>query len=444
MQSEKNEYKSNPMYLYLSENYQSNGLIDVELPNLGVFFKDVPNNIGYTSNLNNGVHLYFNFQWLPNKTVPVKVIIDGKILLDDYLTFDNWTFDNWHKMYFVSVYIELKGISVGDHFIHTILDDKEYIAKEKIRILEDNINYSNLAPAPKNWETIYAYPDMSYFYSNKLFYFLAKREARYDIISYDLAAQSWSQNGTIDMPKENNYFTGSNINIGEDIYTLVWRDSIYYIEGEIWPELVKVLDIWKYNIENNSFMIETKYPGKGIHDTLFFSDNENIYMGGGHTYINTVDGKSDFWSYNLTTKKWGKKNDTPISFNTSMSTSGLFIDNAIYTFTSYRELWKYSPIPDSWEKISTMGGGSYYRNKSTLLYSEGHLYVIGGATSPSGTAPDYSYLEDVWIYNIKSNTWTLKTFFTPDYYQYPAFIFNNKIYSTNHNIFGSFKSAEIQ
>ena len=440
LQSEKNEYKSKQVYLYLSENYQQNGFIDVEFPYLGDFFRDVLNGIGYISNLNDGVHLYFNYEWLPTKAIPVKVKVDGKTLLEDFLTFDKWIFDNSHNMYFVSVYVEFKDINTGDHSVYIILDNKEYVMREKVRILEGNIDYSNFISAPKKWETTNSDVDMSYFYSNKLFYFLAKGEAKYDIISCDLKDLSWNKNGSITLYGESSYFSGSNINIGENLYSLAWRDSMYYIEGEIWPKLVKVLDIWKYNMGDNSFVKETKYPGKAIYDLLFFSDNENIYIGGGYTYEQNVEGKFDFWCYNLNTKKWTKKNDTPISFNTSQSTSNFLIDNKIYIFTGYRELWRYVPVSDRWEKESTMHGGSYYRDKSTLLYLNNDLYVIGGTSVPW----ENIYYEDVWRYNMETKTWTLKTFFDLGYYRYPAFIFNNKIYSTNHDIFGTFKYVEIQ
>ena len=440
LQSEKNEYKGNTMYLYLSEKYQTNGFIDVEFPYLGEFFKDIPNNIGYISKLNEGVSLHFYYKWLPGKPVPVTVKVDGITLLKDSLSFDYWIYDARYQMYFVSVNVTFKDISTGDHAVHITLDNKEYVMREKVRILEGNVTYSNFVSAPQNWLTNVPYVNMPFFSSDKLLYFLTDTEDAinyfYKIISFNLKDKSWHQNGTIVFTEDRCYFCGSNTQIGENLYALASRDSFYYETGEVWPKLKKVLDIWKYNLKNNSFTKETKYPGEGLYYPLFFSDNENIYMGGG-----IIDGyidknRADFWCYNLNTKKWNRKNDTPIS----VRTNSLFIHNTIYIFTGYRELWTYSPLSDNWQKISTIKGGSYYRDNSSLLYLNGDLYVVGGTSIPGANV----YYEDVWKYNIQANSWTLKTFFDLGYYRYPAFVFNNKIYSTDHNIFDTYKFAEIQ
>ncbi|NDW13752.1 hypothetical protein D0T50_12750 [Bacteroides sp. 214] len=434
LETEKNKYKSEITFLYLSEDYTFNSLSDILFPYIGEFYRDTPNEIGLTLNSGKGGLIDFHFQQLPSKPLPLVIKVNGKKILETTMEFEHWIYNTQYQEYIKSVYTEFINIPPGDYPIFITLADTEYQMKEKIRILDNNIRYFNLPLAYSQWNST----AFSYVYSNRPFYFLQKNKQTYLATSLDVEKGEWKLESEITLPYENSYFLPKSTQLNNDLYMLVRKDSICYIKDEIWPEKMFVLDIWKYN--NTSFVKETSYPGKANQDIIFFTDGKNLYAGGGYIYTSNLVGQSDFWCYNLDAKEWKKRNDIPITFNNPLGTSSVLIDNEIYIFTNYRELWKYSPSSDNWTHVSTLKGGGYYRNNSTLLYCKGSLYVLGGTFIPGANL----YEEDVWVYNIQNNRWMLKSFFDRGYYNFPAFVRNDKIYATNHLIFENLKFIEIQ
>lgn len=99
----------------------------------------------------------------------------------------------------------------------------------------------------------------------------------------------------------------------------------------------------------------------------------------------------------------GSPRDLPAAF--SYQGKGYFgLGSADIYDTHFNDLWEYDPHSDTWSPLTPFPGPA--RTWATYFVIEGKLYVCCGATLTDSN-PD-NKLQDVWEYDISSDTWTQK------------------------------------
>jgi N-acetylneuraminic acid mutarotase len=69
-------------------------------------------------------------------------------------------------------------------------------------------------------------------------------------------------------------------------------------------------------------------------------------------------------------------------------------------FTAYDDLWAYSVDQNAWSQIHPLNPGPVGRSRPTAWIVDGKMYIFGGVTST------FTTLNDLWVYNLNTNTWT--------------------------------------
>lgn len=93
-------------------------------------------------------------------------------------------------------------------------------------------------------------------------------------------------------------------------------------------------------------------------------------------------------------------------------------DNALYvfggetttTFTTSKELWSYNYVTNSWNLLSNAGAiGSRSRTASWRSIDGNLLYTFGGLGFSTNATAGFGYLNDLWMFNISSSSWSFIT-----------------------------------
>ena len=109
--------------------------------------------------------------------------------------------------------------------------------------------------------------------------------------------------------------------------------------------------------------------------------------------------------------RWSKLAEGPALRNFASALVG----DKIYVYGGYSssearvkdELWVYSITDDAWTLLGTMPSSLAAREGAAMAYVGGRIYLYGGSrpsTLISSVAP--TVLNDLWAYDIPSNTWT--------------------------------------
>lgn len=85
----------------------------------------------------------------------------------------------------------------------------------------------------------------------------------------------------------------------------------------------------------------------------------------------------------------------------------LIFGGARYDFTFgnqvfYDELWTYSPSNNSWTQLHPLNQGPSARAVAKSWFNDGKMYIFGGSA-----AKTWEMLDDLWVYDTKTNKWTL-------------------------------------
>jgi len=168
-------------------------------------------------------------------------------------------------------------------------------------------------------------------------------------------------------------------------------------------------DLHIYNIKTNKWIqyaADKKLSGRYGHYIVYIGSDKFLLFGG----LGQNGYFCDTWIYNIKDNSWSQKN-YEIKPSSRAYFSMVFAGdlNRVFLFGGtdgpnvYNDLWYYDVINDSWSFIVTLssptkrfGHGISYDSKRKLLI------VFGGQFNYT------SYYDDLWLYNISSNTWTKK------------------------------------
>jgi N-acetylneuraminic acid mutarotase len=234
-----------------------------------------------------------------------------------------------------------------------------------------------------------------------------------DLWKYDIATNEWTWvNGSNLANQPGMYGTmgvpSSTVYPGAREFAMAWTDA----SGNFWlfggdgfdaaNTFGKLGDLWKYNPTTNQWTWMKGFNTKdnnGVYGTMGVPTASNVPGGryGGGTFYDNATGNlwlfggwgfdvssagpghmGDFWKYNPSTNEW-----------TWMKGFNVNYQNGVYGTIN---------VPSS---ANVPGGRLFPSNWSD---GAGNFYMLGGIGWPASGGG--SYLNDLWKYNISSNTWT--------------------------------------
>ena len=166
-------------------------------------------------------------------------------------------------------------------------------------------------------------------------------------------------------------------------------------------------DFWQYNPYTNVWIQKADFPGSGRVGAICFVVGSKAYVGLGLGESGLKD--RDFWEYDPSTDTWTQKADfggggriSAIGFSiSSMGYAGL---GASDTSRSMKDFWQYDPVINTWTKKNNFMG--LPRTNASGFNIGGNGYVAVGDYDPYGI--NGYYLNDLWMYDTTSDTWTQK------------------------------------
>jgi len=163
-------------------------------------------------------------------------------------------------------------------------------------------------------------------------------------------------------------------------------------------------DVWRYNSDSNTWVIDTAFPGiaRDLAVAVADPDDSTIYYGTGN--YNGITYLSDWWAFYTPKHRWtqlagfpGGQRDNAVGF---------FANGAVYIGTGddndsvndvSNDFWKYTPSSNTWTKIANVPGMPL---RCASAFSIGQYgYVCLGLTSNA------TYTSGGWRYNTVSNSW---------------------------------------
>ncbi|MCK9312150.1 MAG: hypothetical protein M0P26_07730 [Bacteroidales bacterium] len=401
LESDKNTFRSNPVFIRLSADYTTDITKSVDFVNLEPLSQMLAayciekDNIGFVVNAGEKAYIKIYYKQQLPRSLKYELKLDDKISIP---VNTNEFGENIHESY-ADLWVKIPdNVPAGDYEIYLYVSDNDkrykYISLKKLRVLSSKVTRTEITDFPIYYNT-------HFLLGSKLFY-MSKMYTEYAPVRIkviDLKTYKWEDRKNFEYPEYKSNFSSVNqlnfkYNNRQYIINSVCSNSDFELNNKI----------YRYDDVSDSWEFITDYPGKGTQDFYLFVIGDCLYMGSnriGDMYY----AKDDFWEYDFIRNEWEKKNNLPsdmhgkIISSCNSNTSG-------YSFTIFRELWKYSSENDSWTKLSTLEGGPYSRDKTTLLFYNNALYIAGGNTYEYGTS--IFPLADIWHYNLTTNKWTLK------------------------------------
>ena len=140
------------------------------------------------------------------------------------------------------------------------------------------------------------------------------------------------------------------------------------------------------------------FPGSRRSDAISFAIGNYGYVGGGNFNYNSLQ---DFYRYDVSSDSWTRLSNIP--FNTDRST-GISYNGKAYVFNK-NELWEYDPQVDIWKKLNQFPGSSGWPH--ILFNLNDNIYITSGLIKHR-YVPD---VEQIWAYNISTNSWIYESLF---------------------------------
>jgi N-acetylneuraminic acid mutarotase len=202
------------------------------------------------------------------------------------------------------------------------------------------------------------------------------------------------------------------------------ENKIYYGTGS--SDQKDLNDWWVYDIGSDSWSAKTSFPGTARTGAVAFSIGNSGYLGTGFDwgFNSSLRGYNDFWKYNPADDSWIRISDYPMMdywgiwwgvgiANEQDAFIGL--GSTIVSGNYSQRIFKYSPLTDTWKRISNypFPGG----NVPLSFILDGKTYIKTGAT------------KDFYFYNDNLDTWSLlQTDILSDYFGGISFSSGGKAY----------------
>jgi hypothetical protein len=362
--------------------------------------------------INRGGGFLLEVDFLNEYKEKIKVSLDKTIICENKMDLTNYISEGNRKKSGGPVTIP-SDIQPGDYSVYITIENIDYKLDKKIRVLEGD------------WEIFNdKYPgtrlgDYAWFKIDNHLYvvggeFISSTVINSPVWKMNLTNGEWQQKNDFPWPPEKYPYS-------KKIYPndLLWKNSGYILmqsdEGET--------GLWKYNLNADSWEKITDYPGAGFELLVSFIIRDELFVGGGvKLELNNDHSVYDFWSYNMQSGEWKRLKDIPVrqlglwqkSVNCSSSDKG-------YVFQFPDKLWEYQPATDSWDVKRKFPGPP--RHSTRLVAFENDIYLIGGMYYYLG---NISY-KDFWKFTTSNNEWQLKAF-RPGYPNYGiATLYDNSI-----------------
>ncbi len=185
-------------------------------------------------------------------------------------------------------------------------------------------------------------------------------------------------------------------------YTFGGYKNVTYANGDTTYNFSK--ELWEFDPVANKWTQLPDLPAQARQGAILFHINGKIYVGGGYfsTFIGngrqTTTALSDFWEYDIATKKWTQKGNSGIPTNSccgySQWQSFTYQDKGYVLFTG-KYVWSYDPTTDRWTTKTSHIGSNIY----------GGFFVID----------NYAYtalpnaLNEMYRYDVLNDRWTKTT-----------------------------------
>lgn len=163
-------------------------------------------------------------------------------------------------------------------------------------------------------------------------------------------------------------------------------------------------DVWRYNPDSNTWVIDTAFPGAARNFAVAVADPDDstIYYGTGNN--NGTSYFSDWWAFYTPAHTWTQLADFP--GGQRANAVGFFANGAIYIgtgddndslYAATNDFWKYNPASNTWAQITHIPGMPL---RSASAFSIGNYgYVCLGLTGNS------TYTAGGWRYNTVTDSW---------------------------------------
>jgi len=167
-------------------------------------------------------------------------------------------------------------------------------------------------------------------------------------------------------------------------------------------------DLWSYSISSNSWTqlnSSTSPSVRAGHTAIYLSSSNSMLVFGGYTGGGWLN---ELWSYNISSNSWTQLNSsTSPSVRSENTAIYLSSSNSMLVFGGYtgaswvNDLWSYNISSNTWVQLNPPNPLPSARAGHTAVYvsSSNSMLVFGGYNGAS-------WLNDLWSYNISSNTWS--------------------------------------
>ena len=178
----------------------------------------------------------------------------------------------------------------------------------------------------------------------------------------------------------------------------------------------RLSDTWTYDLSRNNWteLTPSSSPGaRNFHSMVYNSKYDKVILfgGWGGFYL------SDTWVYHLESNKWTNMNpgNPPNGRAEHSMVYDSNLDKVIlfggYNGTSrLNDTWVYDLDTNTWTEMNSLISPSARRGHTMIYHSREHKGVLFG-----GDDANPGYLDDTWVYDLETNTWTQKNALNPPY-----------------------------
>ncbi len=167
----------------------------------------------------------------------------------------------------------------------------------------------------------------------------------------------------------------------------------------------RLTDFWEFDEPTGTWLPKAAFPGTPRNSAVAFSVNGKGYVGTG--YDGNDNKLKDFWEYDPAMDTWTRKAD--FGGTARYNAVGFSLNDKGYVSTGYdgnylKDLWEYTPgatsaDPGTWTQKASITGSK--RTEAMVFVHNNMAYIVGGFNNGS-------YMNDFWVYNPATNSWTEK------------------------------------
>lgn len=164
-------------------------------------------------------------------------------------------------------------------------------------------------------------------------------------------------------------------------------------------------DFWEYNPANDTWVQIANFPGAARSGCFSFVIGDKAYVGAGKSSVGAVwTYYTDFYVYDPALNNWTQLGVTPfiLKSSTSFAINGKgYVMCGVEGGVVTNNVWEYNPSTDTWFQKSDFPGGA---RAGMLSFTTSTRAFVGTGGNMTGSV---SY-DDFWEYNYSNDTWIQK------------------------------------